>query len=297
MHSLPLALQNPSPAFRAAWDSFIHNDTNLGHAHRGYEGGDLSHHLVCINRQAGHSALRISQQITLSSPVDILDLGASAGALSLALAMQFPSARVYALEPEAEAHAVLVHMAQAVSQCRVIPFLGVGESIPLPDSSVDLVVCHTVLEHVRDPKKVLSEIARVLRPGGEAHIELPNYIWPMEPHLGTFFIPFSGKGMMKLLARLQGRSQSQAQFVDHLQLLTKFQFEEILAQNNFRFYNLVSDKIFSNHASDEHHVHLGWRRKLLSMLLVNGVGRGLLRLCLFLGLYPSLLYRLTKPTT
>ncbi|WP_027186563.1 class I SAM-dependent methyltransferase [Desulfovibrio inopinatus] len=39
-------------------------------------------------------------------------------------------------------------------------------SIPLEDESVDVVISFAVLEHVRDPEKCISEIRRVLRPGG-----------------------------------------------------------------------------------------------------------------------------------
>ncbi len=43
---------------------------------------------------------------------------------------------------------------------------GVGESLPFEDASFDVVLCCDVLEHVRDLPKVVSEIARVMRPGG-----------------------------------------------------------------------------------------------------------------------------------
>ncbi|MFP5387386.1 MAG: bifunctional 2-polyprenyl-6-hydroxyphenol methylase/3-demethylubiquinol 3-O-methyltransferase UbiG [Bacteriovoracia bacterium] len=43
---------------------------------------------------------------------------------------------------------------------------GEGENIPFEDSSFDIVTCVDVLEHVPDLTKVLSEIHRVLRPGG-----------------------------------------------------------------------------------------------------------------------------------
>lgn len=44
--------------------------------------------------------------------------------------------------------------------------LGVGEDLPLEDSSVDMAVCVDVLEHVDDIGVVLRETARVLRAGG-----------------------------------------------------------------------------------------------------------------------------------
>jgi 2-polyprenyl-6-hydroxyphenyl methylase / 3-demethylubiquinone-9 3-methyltransferase len=41
-----------------------------------------------------------------------------------------------------------------------------GEHLPLDDRSFDLVYCCDVLEHVEDLNRVISESARVLRPGG-----------------------------------------------------------------------------------------------------------------------------------
>ncbi|QYJ24178.1 methyltransferase domain-containing protein [Achromobacter sp. ES-001] len=41
-----------------------------------------------------------------------------------------------------------------------------GSSIPFDDASFDLVYSHQMLEYVRSPAKVISEIERVLKPGG-----------------------------------------------------------------------------------------------------------------------------------
>ena len=43
---------------------------------------------------------------------------------------------------------------------------GTGEALPCQDNSTDIVFCCDVLEHVRDVPKVISEIFRVLKPGG-----------------------------------------------------------------------------------------------------------------------------------
>jgi len=43
---------------------------------------------------------------------------------------------------------------------------GTGEHLPYPDHSFDFVFCCDVLEHVQDLPKVISEISRVLKPGG-----------------------------------------------------------------------------------------------------------------------------------
>jgi 2-polyprenyl-6-hydroxyphenyl methylase/3-demethylubiquinone-9 3-methyltransferase len=44
--------------------------------------------------------------------------------------------------------------------------VGVGEELPFPDSSFDIVLCCDVLEHVTDLSAVIRESARVLKPGG-----------------------------------------------------------------------------------------------------------------------------------
>ena len=46
--------------------------------------------------------------------------------------------------------------------------------LPLADASVDLAVAEAVFEHVDDPRRVSSEIARVLRPGGWLCARTPN---------------------------------------------------------------------------------------------------------------------------
>jgi SAM-dependent methyltransferase len=52
---------------------------------------------------------------------------------------------------------------------------GAGESLPLPDASVDLILMNDVMEHVVDPERVLAECARVLRPGGRVATVFPPY--------------------------------------------------------------------------------------------------------------------------
>jgi glycosyltransferase involved in cell wall biosynthesis len=50
--------------------------------------------------------------------------------------------------------------------------------IPLEDSSVDSALCTEVLEHCPEPEAVLTEIYRVLRPGGILFFTVP-FLWPL----------------------------------------------------------------------------------------------------------------------
>jgi SAM-dependent methyltransferase len=60
--------------------------------------------------------------------------------------------------------------------------VGAGEALPFPDASFDLVLSSEVIEHVRDDRLAVAEMARVLRPGGRAVIFCPNRWYPVEQH-------------------------------------------------------------------------------------------------------------------
>jgi SAM-dependent methyltransferase len=47
-------------------------------------------------------------------------------------------------------------------------------ALPFPDASFDVVVAGELLEHIRDPGGLVSEAARVLRPGGRIVASVPN---------------------------------------------------------------------------------------------------------------------------
>ncbi len=50
-----------------------------------------------------------------------------------------------------------------------------AENIPVLDNSFDLVTANMVMEHVREPGRVLHEVWRVLRPGGSFLLHTPNF--------------------------------------------------------------------------------------------------------------------------
>ncbi|MBU0611199.1 MAG: class I SAM-dependent methyltransferase [Armatimonadetes bacterium] len=50
---------------------------------------------------------------------------------------------------------------------------------PLPDASVDIATASAVLEHVDDPAGFMSELARVLKPGGKFVFYAPNRHYPL----------------------------------------------------------------------------------------------------------------------
>jgi len=49
------------------------------------------------------------------------------------------------------------------------------ELLPFPDSSFDAVFCKSVVEHLHDPVRLLTEFRRVLAPGGTAVVMTPSW--------------------------------------------------------------------------------------------------------------------------
>lgn len=94
---------------------------------------------------------------------DVLDLGCAGGFMAEAMAQR--GANVTGIDPAAGA----IDAARAHARTgglRIGYDVGVGEALPYDAARFDAVVCVDVLEHVADLAKVLSEIARTLRPGG-----------------------------------------------------------------------------------------------------------------------------------
>ena len=80
-----------------------------------------------------------------------------------------------------------------------------GECLPFEDASFDIVYSANVLEHTRDPVQVLGEAARVVRPGGIIHFEIPNYLSYFEGHYLVPMPPMVSRRLLALWVRLFGR--------------------------------------------------------------------------------------------
>jgi SAM-dependent methyltransferase len=93
-----------------------------------------------------------------AQPVRVADVGAGTGILTGALARL--GADVVAVEPD---QAMLAELRRQLPGVRAVE--GTAEALPLPDQSVDAVLCGQAM-HWFDLDRALPEIARVLTPGG-----------------------------------------------------------------------------------------------------------------------------------
>jgi SAM-dependent methyltransferase len=119
----------------------------------------------------------------------LLEIGCGFGIGLAVMAKEF-GVDAYGIEPASEGFdsslscARLLFDANGLDRSRVMD--GVGEKLPFPDATFDIVYSNNVLEHTSDPALVLQEAFRVLKPNGTLYFEMPNYLSYYEGH---YFVP------------------------------------------------------------------------------------------------------------
>jgi len=107
-----------------------------------------------------------------------------------------------------------------------------GENLPFANDSFDCVTSYQTLEHVDDPRAVLSEMIRVTRPCGGIHLHCPDYRSTFEPHYRLPWLPLFPKSVAKLYLKILGRPTIG---LDSLHYVTKpFVYDALkqIAKNN-----------------------------------------------------------------
>lgn len=81
------------------------------------------------------------------------------------------------LAPYKQLFAGVVYKSLDIDPATGADIVGDIHAIPLPDDSVDAIICSSVLEHVQDPLRAASELRRILKPGGALFLYVPS-IYP-----------------------------------------------------------------------------------------------------------------------
>ena len=98
-------------------------------------------------------------------------------------------------------------------------FLQTAERLPFADASFDVVVSNHVIEHVRDQALHLSEIHRVLKPGGLVYLAPPNRLWPWEVHYRVPLLHWLPVAWFHAWLRWRGRFREEIHLLTFLSLL------------------------------------------------------------------------------
>lgn len=84
----------------------------------------------------------------------------------------------------------------------IFPYEGVdvvadATALPFPEDTADAMLCVAMLEHVPNPQKVVDEMLRVLKPGGQAYVFVP-FVYPFHASPNDFY-RWSHEGLRHLL--------------------------------------------------------------------------------------------------
>ena len=96
----------------------------------------------------------------------VLDFGCGPGTITVGLAKAVEPGEVHGIDREESQIDLARSAAQAGGHGNVTFHVGDVTDLPFEDDSFDAAHCHAVLMHVPDTPAVLSEVRRVLKPGG-----------------------------------------------------------------------------------------------------------------------------------
>ncbi|KAL0476538.1 ubiquinone biosynthesis O-methyltransferase [Acrasis kona] len=100
------------------------------------------------------------------SNLNIVDIGCGGGILTEALAIINPSSNITGLDQSSNSIQTAADHAKQSNVNNIHYAVSSAYSIPLPDSFADVVVMSDVLEHLHDLTLAMSEVSRILKPGG-----------------------------------------------------------------------------------------------------------------------------------
>lgn len=136
------------------------------------------------------------RQAGIPANAAVIDVGTGTGA-NLRLLRDMGFTHVVGIDPSAEAARWCAE--KGLGTVRE----GDMRALPLPDGSVDLVLATDVAEHVEDDHNALSEICRVLRPGGVALITVPAFpsLWGLQDERSHHYRRYRMAPFVRLLDR------------------------------------------------------------------------------------------------
>lgn len=158
----------------------------------------------------------------------LLEVGTGAGGIAHYFAT--------AASPPFDVHAVDVEDQRQVREGFQFSLVD-STALPFANESFDVVVSNHVIEHVGDQdaqRHHLTEIARVLRPGGRVYLAVPNRWMVVEPHYRLAFLSWLPRSWRTPYLKISGRGIRY-----DCEPLRRIEVEELVASAGFTATNVA----------------------------------------------------------
>jgi 2-polyprenyl-3-methyl-5-hydroxy-6-metoxy-1,4-benzoquinol methylase len=134
---------------------------------------------------------RYGLNLTASRDVMVLDAGSGAGSLTIAARRMGINMVGVELDTASLELACQLAASSAVSAHDSPSLFARGDltHLPFAPSCFPMITCHQVLEHTNDPRAMLQEMLRCLKPGGLLWLDAPDYRFCYEPHYRIPWLP------------------------------------------------------------------------------------------------------------
>jgi SAM-dependent methyltransferase len=140
-----------------------------------------------IYRKRLDIVLRWIEELAIPTGQKVLEIGCGAGRCTVALAQR--GYLIHAMDSvEGMLNSTQEHAIEAGVSSSVTTSLGDAHNLPFPDGSFGLVLAIGVIPYLQFPQKGLSEMARVLRPGGFVLVTAGNR-WRLNDVLDPWSCP------------------------------------------------------------------------------------------------------------
>jgi 2-polyprenyl-3-methyl-5-hydroxy-6-metoxy-1,4-benzoquinol methylase len=139
-------------------------------------------------------------QRTDTSNLTLLDMGSSTGIIDNFLADHFNQVTGVDIDEEA------VEFANKSFKKNNLYFRTADAmNLDFSDDEFDVVICTQIYEHVPDAQAMISEIFRVLRPGGICYFAAGNRLSIMEPHYRLPFLSILPRHLSHIYMKIAGK--------------------------------------------------------------------------------------------
>jgi len=213
----------------------------------------------------------------------ILEIGSGTGGLSVALSLS--GTKVFGIEPSPFGVTASVERAKRYPDSSAYFCVGKAESLPFRNGFFDLVVSNAVLEHVGDIGETIQEMYRVLKPNGKIYHEIPNYLFPVEPHYKIVWLPLMPKGLGRIYAKLRGKNPH---FLNHLNYTTPSKVNYYFSNMGFsNLKNLYLDE-FLNKFEDPDQFNRRYLKRIGRWIKLIGLQKWIKWLIKKVNFYPAI---------